>query len=144
MDYFSTLAVCPLVTSVAIVPSQLLAGHQASLYLTLISHPASFPPPLIKHARAGHPTLLINTWNTTRSEFLNVNVTYSFTVPAEGRVDIFLSALRAPEGSDCGSTLSGDYSSEYMLPIAGELVFDHTWSVRNCGGMYCMYVRCVW
>ena len=103
------------------VPTQLLAGHQASLNLSLFSHPASFPSPQFLHTRIGHFPLQLETHRTIHSQFINVTAAYTFTVPAEGRVDISLSFVSPPEGSGCGTSLvSGQYPTEFILPIESE------------------------
>jgi hypothetical protein len=117
------LPVCPLIMSATIVPSggQLLAGHRASLYLSLISRPLPTSQPRF-HNQIGQSLSSIPVRSDNYTNYLNATAAYTFTVPAEGRVYMNLNGISAPDGAGCGPLRSSGVVAEYDLPIIGDSV----------------------
>lgn len=121
LSLFLLSAVCPLITRATVIPSNLLAGHQASLHLDLVSYPLPSSSPIINNYINSTNQHRIEFRRSNHTQFLNASVAYTFTVPAEGGVFIDLNGLRAkvPCGANAINGLAQMF--EHPLPISGEL-----------------------
>lgn len=127
-QYRLILSVCPKITDVT-VPSKVIAGTTATIYLTVAAYPtSSFNHPTLLHQSSGTLTT-IYPQISTHTDFIHLTAAYSFTVPSEGKVKLHLDAITPPGGSGCQSAASGEIKERYdMMIVEGMLVERGRWN----------------